>query len=245
METFLTRAITLVALTCFLVVGAAATSILGRDSVSAARYEVASALIDKPLVSNKEAKKDRLAIATLALASFEPPQTQIQAQVQAQADPQAQTQPQTQAQPQTVLLTEPLRQAYASSTSADNVMPKLADPAAAPKPKAASKPQPQKTYALLSDVQIAGIKERLKLSSAQESYWPPVESALRAVARKIHAKRQVDPGATGVPIDPDSEEVQQLKSAAMPLLFQLREDQKSEVRSLARIIGLEKVAAMI
>jgi hypothetical protein len=245
METFLTRAITLVALTCFLLVGAAATSILGRDSVSAARYEVASAVIDKPLVSNKEAKKDRLAIAALALASFEPPQTQIQAQVQAQADPQAQTQPQIQAQPQSVLLTEPLGQAYASSAPADNVMPKLADPAAAPKPKAASKPQPQKTYALLSDVQIAGIKERLKLSSAQESYWPPVESALRAVARKIHAKRQVDPGATGVPIDPDSEEVQQLKSAAMPLLFQLREDQKSEVRSLARIIGLEKVAAMI
>jgi hypothetical protein len=247
METFLTRAITLVALTCFLLVGAAATSILGRDSVSAARYEVASAVIDKPLVSNKEAKKDRLAIATLALASFEPPQTQIQAQVQAQADPQAQTQPQAQAQPQTVLLTEPLRQAYASSAPADNVMPKLADPAAAPKPKAASKPQPQpqKNYALLSDVQIAGIKERLKLSSAQESYWPPVESALRAVARKIHARRQVDPGAAGVPIDPDSEEVQQLKSAAMPLLFQLREDQKSEVRSLARIIGLEKVAAMI
>jgi ABC-type transporter Mla MlaB component len=46
-------------------------------------------------------------------------------------------------------------------------------------------------------------------------------------------------------IDPDSEEVQQLKSAAMSLLYQLREDQKSEVRSLARIIGLDKVAAMI
>jgi len=71
------------------------------------------------------------------------------------------------------------------------------------------------------------------------------ETALRAVARKIHAKRQADPNATGIPIDPEAEEVQQLKSAAMPLLFQLREDQKSEVRSLARIIGLEKVAAMI
>ena len=44
---------------------------------------------------------------------------------------------------------------------------------------------------------------------------------------------------------PNSAEVQQLKSAAMPLLFQLREDQKSEVRSLARVIGLEKVASMI
>ena len=59
------------------------------------------------------------------------------------------------------------------------------------------------------------------------------------------AKRQANPNAPGIPIDPEAEEVQQLKSAAMPLLFQLREDQKGEVRSLARIIGLEKVAAMI
>ena len=80
---------------------------------------------------------------------------------------------------------------------------------------------------------------------SQESYWPAVETALRAVARKIHATRQADPDATAAQIDPDSEEVQQLKSAAMPLLFQLREDQKREVRSLARLIGLEKVAAMI
>jgi len=40
-------------------------------------------------------------------------------------------------------------------------------------------------------------------------------------------------------------EVQQLKSAAMPLLFQLREDQKREVRTLARLIGLEQVASQI
>jgi ABC-type transporter Mla MlaB component len=73
-----------------------------------------------------------------------------------------------------------------------------------------------------------------------------VENALRAVARKIHAARQADPAsAATVPIDPEAEEVQQLKSAAMPLLFQLREDQKREVRSLARLIGLEKVAAAI
>ena len=113
------------------------------------------------------------------------------------------------------------------------------------RPKTVSKPQPQKNYALLSDIQIAGIKERLKLSSDQESYWPAVESALRAIARKIHATRQTDPTATGATIDPEAEEVQQLKSAAMPLLFQLREDQKREVRALARIIGLEKVASMI
>ena len=147
---------------------------------------------------------------------------------------------------------EPLRQAYASSSDADldvatAVMP--APPAAlaptAPKPKVASHPQPQKNYAVLSDAQIAGIKERLKLTSDQEYYWPGIEHALHAIAHKIQAARLSNPNANAGSIDPDSEEVQQLKSAAMPLLFQLREDQKDEVRRLARVIGLEKVASAI
>jgi hypothetical protein len=220
----LTKAITIIAMTCFLIVGAAATSILGRDSVPAARLEMA-APVEKSAVANRESKQDRLAVAKLALASFDPPQT--------------------------ASLSEPLRMAFAAAAPADIEAPKAAAPVAmpaaplAPAKKIVAKPAPQKSYALLSDVQIADIKERLKLSAAQESYWPAVETALRAVARKIHATRQADPKATGVPIDPDAEEVQQLKSAAMPLLFQLREDQKQEVRTLARLIGLEKVAAAI
>ena len=242
METFLTRAMTIVALTCFLVVGAAATSILGRDSVPLARFELAAAStssIQSP-VSNREGKKDKLAVVSQALAAFDPSAFDVKPFEPVQIDP---------------ALNESLRRAYASTSPSDLGMPpQVISPssapatvpaAAPPKPKAAAKPQPQKNYALLSDIQIAGIKERLKLSSSQESYWPPVESALRAVARKIHAGRQANPTAPGVPIDPEAEEVQQLKSAAMPLLFQLREDQKSEVRSLARIIGLEKVASMI
>jgi hypothetical protein len=233
METFLTKTVTIVALLGFLVVGAAATAIVGRDFVPAMSAQQATYSVAAAPVSNKESKKDRLAVVSYALAAYEPPQA-------------------------TATLSEPLRQAYASATPADIGLPKevaLPEPAAPaaalpavppkqPKPVVA-KPQPQKTYALLSDVQIAGIKDRLKLSASQESYWPAVETALRAVARKIHAGRQANPNATGVPIDPDSAEVQQLKSAAMPLLFQLREDQKNEVRSLARVIGLEKVASMI
>ena len=218
---------TIIALTCFLVIGAAATSILARDSVPAARFEMASPVVKTP-ASNKESKKDRLAVAALALAAFEPPQ-------------------------QTASLSEPLRQAYASAGPDDIEAPKIAAPVAMapaplapPKPKVANKPPPQKSYALLSDMQIASIKQRLRLSSDQEYYWPAVERALRAVARKIHATRKADPNAAGTPpIDPDAAEVQQLKSAAMPLLFQLREDQKEEVRTLARMIGLEKVAAQI
>jgi hypothetical protein len=222
----LTRAVTITALICFLVAGAAATSILGRDSVPAARAEMAASVVVGP-VSNKQAKNDRLAVTTVAPASFE-------------SAPAAAS-------------TEPLRLAFASAAPADIEAPKLAAPVATPpapvapppKPKLVNKPAPQKTYALLSDVQIAGIKERLRLSADQEYYWPAVETALRAVARKIHATREGDPHATGAPIDPDAAEVQQLKSAAMPLLFQLREDQKQEVRTLARLIGLEKVAAQI
>ena len=217
----MTKAITLIALTCLLVVGAAAASILGRDSVPAARADMASVIAKSP-VANRESKQDKLAVTRLALASFEPAQT--------------------------ASLSEPLRQAYASAAPADIEIPKVSAeaPAALPKPKLAAKPAPQKTYTLLSDEQIATIKERLRLSSDQEYYWPAVETALRAVARKIHASRHGDTRVAGVPpIDPDAAEVQQLKSAAMPLLFQLREDQKQEVRSLARLIGLDKVAAQI
>jgi len=239
----LTRAVTIIALMCFLVVGAAALSILGRDSVPDAASSTVARVAENP-VSNKQAKKDRLAVASYALASFDPAPSQAE-------------------------FNEPLRQAFAAQNPADVAPPRITAPqaavpqAVAPQavtsaampqapqvsksevPKVAAKPAPQKSYALLSDAQIAGIKERLNLSPDQQSYWPAVESALRAVARKIHATRQADPHATGAPIDPDSDEVQQLKSAAMPLLFQLREDQKREVRSLARLIGLEKVAAQI
>jgi hypothetical protein len=216
----------IIALACFLVVGAAALSILGRDSLPNATSWTVSRVAESP-VSNKQAKKDRLAVGTLALASFEPASSQTD-------------------------LNGSLRQAFAAQEPADLTPPRIAAPAAMPAaitpppmPKLVAKPAPQKSYALLSDAQIAGIKDRLNLSPDQQSYWPAVESALRAVARKIHATRQADPRATGAPIDPDSAEVQQLKSAAMPLLFQLREDQKREVRSLARLIGLEKVAAQI
>jgi len=214
---------TIIALTCLLVVGAAVAAILGRDGVPAAGPApvMASVTVQSP-VTNREGKADRLAVASVAPALSEPSHTDA-------------------------IPREPMRQAFAASSSADIEGLRIADPVAParPKPKLVSKPPPQKPYALLSDAQIAGIKERLKLSSSQESYWPAVESALRAVARKIHAARQADPNATGVLIDPDAEEVQQLKSAAMPLLFQLREDQKREVRQLARLIGLEKVAAQI
>jgi len=251
-ETGLSKAITIITLTCFLIGGAAVTSIFARGSMSAPETQMAASVTKSP-IANRETKGDRLSVMGLAQASM-PPATERGGQA----------------------ASDVLRQAYASSNGADveaakavealsrvvpqapsepqvattqsvalqSVTPQANAPSPA-KPKVAAKPAPQKSYALLSDVQIAGIKERLRLSSAQEYYWPSVETALRAVARKIHADKQSNPSAAAAQLDPDCAEVQQLKSAAMPLLFQLREDQKDEVRKLARIIGLEKVAAAI
>jgi hypothetical protein len=226
MENRLSKTITIIALTGFLVVGAAAAAILGRESVPAAGAAIEPSAMLQQVVPNRDSKGDRL---TVAAVTSEVTSDSVEGETE-----------RTEAIP-----SEPLRQAFAATSPAEIEGLKVADPAT-PKPKAIAKPPVQKSYSLLSDAQIAGIKERLKLSPSQEYYWPAVENALRAVAHKIHIARQADPhNAAAVPIDPEAAEVQQLKSAAMPLLFQLREDQKSEVRSLARLIGLEKVAAAI
>jgi hypothetical protein len=197
--------------------------IFGRDSVPSAGFTDAASsavAVSRGPISNAQNKKDRLPVGMLA--ALEP------------NDP---------------AFNEPLRQAFASDNAGVIPGAGLAAPIQIPsqqpaKPKLVAKPV-QKTYTLLSDAQIAGIKGRLNLTAAQEPLWPAVEDALRTVARKIHETKLARPSAGNPPIDPTSAEVQQLKSAAMPLLFQLREDQKREVRSLARIIGLERIASQI
>ncbi len=116
-------------------------------------------------------------------------------------------------------------------------------PAAPAKPKQATKHQP--TYAILSDEQIAGVRERMKLTSYQAQYWPAIEAALRKIGAKLNRNAKGGATVTAASIDPDSQEVQDLKTAAMPLLFTLSEDQKREVRTLARVIGLDAVASAI
>jgi hypothetical protein len=113
-----------------------------------------------------------------------------------------------------------------------------------PRPRGIPRPPQQKTYTLLSEAQIAAIKSRLRLSPAQERHWPAAEEALRDMARALHEKRQGNPAAPP-PLDATAGEFAQLKSAADPLLESLRDDQKRELRSLARLIGLDVIAARI
>jgi hypothetical protein len=121
--------------------------------------------------------------------------------------------------------------------------PVVSQPVAPAKPKAVAK-RPG-TNSFLSDEQIAGVKERMKLTPFQEQHWPAIEVALRKIATKLQRSNKSGADTTPVSIDPNSPEVQDLKTAAMPLLFTLSEDQKREVRTLARVIGLEAVASAI
>jgi hypothetical protein len=99
-----------------------------------------------------------------------------------------------------------------------------------------AKPKPDNH--ILNDAQIASIKARLKLTPDQQRYWPGVEAALRGIAYKINKA-----GGKLAAVDADSAEVQQLKSAAIPLIMMFSEQQKSEVRQLVQVMGLQKLAA--
>jgi len=137
-----------------------------------------------------------------------------------------------------------------AATPAPVIEPKTASVAPAPLPHEKPKrllppppPAPPAQHGLLDDGQINGLKGRLRLTEDQAEYWPAVEAALRDVVRT--QLRGTKHAGGKVNIDTNAPEVQKLIWAAMPLLMRLRDDQKSEVRKLARVIGLEQVASQI
>lgn len=151
-------------------------------------------------------------------------------------------------------------QAMAYADPAAPTVPAARAPSAGPVERPAAVPIPPERRAappartvkesnlLFNDAQIASIKERLALNADQQRYWPAVASALRAITRQRAqdgAPKSAAPATAtrAAFIDPNSAEVAQLKSAAVPLIMTLREEQKREVRMLAHLMGLESVAA--
>ena len=125
-----------------------------------------------------------------------------------------------------------------------------AAPTAPPAPKvAAVAPRhpavEQRPGYVLNDAQIASINERLHLTPGQEEMWPAVEAALRNVAYT----HQQQPHGRGAPagatqtaaVDPEA--VQNLKSAAVPLIMSFNSEQKDEVRNLVHVMGLDQLAS--
>ncbi len=125
----------------------------------------------------------------------------------------------------------------------------VSPPRTEPKPPTSAAAVPHRANKrgfLLNDAQIAGIKERLHLTADQVRMWPAVEAALRniAYAKERYARRHSAPAMTEVAsIDPNASEVQDLKSAAIPLIMSFSDEQKNEVRSLAHGMGLDQLAS--
>jgi hypothetical protein len=100
--------------------------------------------------------------------------------------------------------------------------------------------------AFLDDDQIANIKKRLNLTAKQERLWPAVETELRKLSfsqppqpQPKGSKAKPKPPAT---IELSSAELERLKTAATPLIMSFSDDQKDELRTMARLTGLEKFA---
>jgi hypothetical protein len=112
-------------------------------------------------------------------------------------------------------------------------------------PASASSGPVSASNAVLNNAQIASIRERLKLTSYQSQLWPSVESALRDITWQGRGDPSHKTAANprGATIDPNSAPVQRLKSAAFPLIMSMSEDQKQEVRTMVRLMGLENLAS--
>jgi hypothetical protein len=93
---------------------------------------------------------------------------------------------------------------------------------------------------VLTVAQIPRIKAALRLSPDQEHHWRAVEGELRELARQIEAQN-----AGGKPVKLSADTAQRLYWTAGPLIMSLREDQKHEARRLAKLMGLDQVAALL
>lgn len=122
-----------------------------------------------------------------------------------------------------------------------------APPVAAPKkpaPVVAEAPERKKPAhkfsGMLTADEIARIKTALKLTPEQEQNWGEVETTLRAIG-----KEQIAAMKAGKTFALSANASQQLYWKAGPLIMSLREEQKQEVRTVIRSMGLGSVASLI
>jgi hypothetical protein len=107
---------------------------------------------------------------------------------------------------------------------------------------------PSRPRAVLNDAQIASIKRRLNLTPDQERMWPSVEAALRNLAyakdsQSPHKGGARDAAQAVASIDPASPDVQNLKSAAFPLIMSFSDNQMRELQDITRVAGLDKLVS--
>lgn len=100
-----------------------------------------------------------------------------------------------------------------------------------------------------TSIDVGRIKRVLRLRVQQERYWPPVEAALRNLARR---QAQSEPGGLVhrisrrvVAVVLDSAAIQRLAAAARPLIAVLDAEQMQAASGLAQEMGLGPVVAAL
>ena len=101
---------------------------------------------------------------------------------------------------------------------------------------------------MFTEINITRIKNVLRLTPAQQSYWPPVEAALRDIARQQSAVeggiiRRVSHRVVSIALT--STAVARLGAAARPLIGVLDPQQRNAAISLAQEMGLGPVLASL
>jgi hypothetical protein len=169
------------------------------------------------------------------------PDAKPDAKVEAKSDARLESKVEPKSQPQIELKLDAKAEAKPDA--------KVASVAPRPEAKNAAGESPRnpakRTY-VLNDAQIAQIKSRLHLSPDQEQMWPAVEAALRTIAySRSRGHRGGATSADVAALDPYGPEVQGLKSAAFPLVMSFSDDQRSEVRSIVHVMGLDQLASQL
>lgn len=144
-------------------------------------------------------------------------------------------------------LSETVRLAYAGEPDA-LVVPK---PRPAPTPQVKVSVDDQKALKAaasrwenggpLTPHEISRIRAALHLTADQEAGWKDVEAVLVEIGKQQVAAQKAGKARPTLGADV----TQKLYWAAGPLLMSLREDQKREIRRMARVMGLETVASLI
>lgn len=125
--------------------------------------------------------------------------------------------------------------------AASPIVPKPHEVAGSAKPHVAPVRREARPRRMFDDAQLAAIKRRLNLTPDQEQMWPAVAAALRNIG--IEREREARAHGGKGEINPDSRQVADLKSAAIPLIMSFSDEQKDEVRTLARGMGLSQLAS--
>ena len=97
-------------------------------------------------------------------------------------------------------------------------------------------------------IDVMRIKHVLKLTPEQRAFWPPVEAALRRLAREQQASsggliHRISHRVVSVVLTASA--IRQLTTAARPLLARLDDDQKMAAAQLADEMGLGPVVAAL